>query len=289
MKNVYISTTFYKDNSKIKDVLHFCKKHKIDNLELGSNHCYSKNVLTICKKYKFRYLVHNYFPIPKKSFVVNIASLDERIRIQSLSHIKKCIRFTKSLKSDLYTFHPGFMDDPKSSNISKKNYDFLWERNKKNNYDRVFRKMIKSLKEIVVYANKNKVKIAIETEGSLKKKNMLIMQRPAEYKKLFNYFKPHELGINLNIGHLNLASNAFGFSKKNFIKLLKNYIVAIEISHNNGLEDQHLPIKENQWYLKILKNIYLKNTLKILEFRNTNIKSIKKSIKILKNYSEKNN
>ena len=52
-------------------------------------------------------------------------------------------------------------------------------------------------------------------------KNMLIMQRPSEYKKLFNYFKPHELGINLNIGHLNLASNAFGFSKENFIKLIK--------------------------------------------------------------------
>ena len=45
MKNVYVSTTFYRDNSKIKDVLNFCKKHKINNLELGSNHCYSKNFL----------------------------------------------------------------------------------------------------------------------------------------------------------------------------------------------------------------------------------------------------
>ena len=57
--------------------------------------------------------------------------------------------------------------------------------------------------------------------------------------------------------------------------------MAIEISHNNGLEDQHLPIKKNQWYLKMLKKIHLKNALKILEFRNTNIKYIKKSIKIL--------
>ena len=40
---------------------------------------------------------------------------------------------------------------------------------KKFNYDLVFKKMIKSLKEIVNYANKKNVKIAIETEGSFKK------------------------------------------------------------------------------------------------------------------------
>lgn len=283
MQNIYVSTTFYKDNSRIKDVLDFCKKNKIFKLELGSNHCYSKNVLRICKKYEFNYLVHNYFPTPKKSFVVNIASLNEKIRKRSISHIKNSIRFTKALKSDLYTFHPGFMDDPKSSNTSKKNYDFLWEENKKVNYDLVFKKMIKSLREIVKYANKNKVKIAIETEGSLKKKNMLIMQRPSEYKKLFNYFKPHELGINLNIGHLNLASKAFGFSRQNFVKLLKHYIVAFEISHNNRLEDQHLPIKKNQWYLNILKNKKYVNLKKILEFRNTSLKKLQTSINILKN------
>ena len=43
-----------------------------------------------------------------------------KILENEVSHIKKSIRFTKSLKSNLYTFHPGFMDDPKSSNISKK-------------------------------------------------------------------------------------------------------------------------------------------------------------------------
>ena len=112
---------------------------------------------------------------------------------------------------------------------------------------------------------------------------MLIMQKPAEYKKLFNYFKPYELGINLNFGHLNLASRAFGFSRNNFVKLLKNYIVAFEISHNNRVEDQHLPIKPNQWYLKILNDKKFINLKKILEFRNTSLKNIKSSIKILNN------
>lgn len=282
-KNIYISTTFAQDNTPVSEVLYFCKKNNINNIELGSNHCFEKNYYKICKKYNLNFLVHNYFPIPKKNFIVNIASLDKKIRKKSISHVKKCIRFTKSINSKLYTFHPGFIEDPLSSNKNSKNYDFVWSESKKNTYQDVFEQMIISLKEISLYAKKKKVNIAIETEGSFKKKDLLVMQKPREFIELFRHFKPEDLGINLNIGHLNLASKAFGFSKVNFIKLLKNYIVAFEISHNNGVEDQHLPIKKNQWYLKILKKSYLKNTLKILEFRNATIKQIKKSINILNN------
>ena len=281
--NIYLSTTFAKDNTPVSKVLNFCKKNNINNVELGSNHCFEKNYYKICKKHNLNYLVHNYFPIPKKSFVVNVASLDKKIREKSILHVKKCIRFTKSINSKLYTFHPGFAEDPMSPNYSLKNYDFVWSKLKKNNYKKVFKQMIISLKEISTYAKQKSVNIAIETEGSFKKKDLLIMQRPKEFIELFKHFKPNDLGINLNIGHLNLASKAFNFSKKNFVKLLSKYIVAIEISHNNGLEDQHLPIKDNQWYLKILKSNDLKNALKILEFRNASIKQIKKSIKILNN------
>ena len=49
MENIYVSTTFFKDNSKIEDVLNYCKKYKILNLELGSNHCYSKMYLKFAK------------------------------------------------------------------------------------------------------------------------------------------------------------------------------------------------------------------------------------------------
>ena len=138
--------------------------------------------------------------------------------------------------------------------------------------------MLLSLSKIVEFAKKNKVRIAIETEGSYKKKDVLLMQKPEEYKKLLKYFKPKELGINLNIGHLNLASKAFKFSKSKFINIIKPYVVAMELSHNNGKEDQHLPLKKGKWYWKIINDPYFSNVYKILEFRNTDIKRIKKVI-----------
>ena len=60
--------------------------------------------------------------------------------------------------------------------------------------------------------------------------------------------------------------------------MLKPYITAIELSHNNGIEDQHLPFKKNEWYWKIINNPDFSKIYKILEFRNTNIAKIKQVI-----------
>ena len=75
---IYISTTFAKDQAKITDVLNLCKKNNLNNVELGSNHSHQSNYKNILKKKDFSYLVHNYFPIPRKSFVVNIASHNKK-------------------------------------------------------------------------------------------------------------------------------------------------------------------------------------------------------------------
>ena len=283
MKNIFVSTTFAKDDSKISDVLAECKKENISNVELGSNHIYEKDLKKIIQKYNFRFLVHNYFPIPKKSFVVNIASLNKKIRTISIQHIKKAINFCKVTNSKLYTMHPGFLADPITTSRTKNNYDFVWNNNNLNkNYNLAFNNMLSSLKKIVHFAKNKKVRVAIETEGSFKKKNFGLMQKPDEYKKLFKYFTPKNLGINLNIGHLNLASRAFKFSKVKFVEDIEDYIVAIELSHNNGIEDEHLPIKRKAWYWKILKKKIFITVPKILEYRNCNISKIKQSIELLK-------
>jgi sugar phosphate isomerase/epimerase len=280
MNNLYVSTTFIRDKQKIKVALDILKSEGIKNVELGSNHIYERNFDYI-KNYDFNFLVHNYFPTPKNDFIINIASSNTKIRDRSLNQIKKSIIFLKKVKAKIYTFHPGFISDPLEVNKSKKNYDFVWRNKKfKKKYDLAFNYMISSLEKIVNFAKKNRARVAIETEGSLKKKNLLLLQTPEEYQKLFNYFTPNDLGINLNIGHLNLASKAFKFSKLEFIKSLKPYVIALELSHNNGIDDQHLPLRKNKWYWDIINDLDLSKTYKILEFRNTNIEKIKKVIKL---------
>ena len=274
----FVSTTFEKDNLPIKSAIDKLYQNSIFNIELGSNHSYEKSY-SYLQKYKVNFCVHNYFPIPKKNIVLNIASQNKQIRNRSVKHIKKAIKFSKTIEARLYTFHPGFLTDPDGSNISNKNYDFLWNKKKliSSNYAKSWKLMVKSIKEIIKYSKKEKVKIAIESEGSVNSKNHLLMQRPIEYKKFFRIFDKRDIGINLNIGHLNLASIAFKFDKIKFINNISKNIVAMELSHNNGKNDDHLPIRNNTWYWKLINDKKFKNIPKILEFRNTDINKVKKT------------
>lgn len=278
---IYISTTFTKDNSSIKKSLDKLKKFKINNVELGSNHKYEKNYNFI-KRNEFNYLVHNYFPVPKKNIIINIASQKKEIRQESINQVKKSINFSKKINAKLYTFHPGFLTDPDGTNQSDKNYDFLWRKDLSinKNYKHAWKNMIASIKKIIIFAKKKRVKIAIETEGSINASEHLLMQQPSEFLKFKKIFSKNDIGINLNIGHLNLASKVFNFDKIKFVKQIENYIVAMELSHNSGKNDDHLPLKKNEWYWKIINDKKFKLTPKILEFRNTGIDKIYKQLKL---------
>ena len=71
IREIFISTTFVKDKSKVSKALNELQKINFKKVELGSNHRYEKK-LNYIKKKKFDYLVHNYFPVPKKDFVINL-------------------------------------------------------------------------------------------------------------------------------------------------------------------------------------------------------------------------
>tara|TARA_B110000037_G_C17128138_1_gene509431 strand:+ start:3952 stop:4809 length:858 start_codon:yes stop_codon:yes gene_type:complete len=281
--NIYISTTFLPDQEKLKSAIDILNKNDLYNIEIGSNHQYEENYNYVLKK-KCNYLIHNYFPVPKKSFVINIASLDNKIRSRSINQIKKSILFCKKSKAKLYTFHPGFLSDPEgegNGNKKSRNYDFKWKAKLlKKNYSVSWSYMIKSIKEIVEFAKKKNINIAIETEGSVNASDHLLMQKPIEYKKFMKIFSNKEIGINLNIGHLNLASKKFKFDKFKFIKLISNYIVAFECSHNYGRDDNHLPLKKYAWYWRVLKNKKYENLPKILEFRYVSVQKILNSVKL---------
>jgi sugar phosphate isomerase/epimerase len=279
--SLFVSTTFIKDNTSLITALNILKSINVKSVEIGSNHIFEKN-LNYIKRYNFNYIVHNYFPVPKKPIIVNISSLDENIRKLSIQHIKKSIIFCNNLNAKLYTFHPGFVKDPIRISNKKNNYDFVWKSGNinQNLINKAKLHLLNSLDKIIKFSKKYNVNIAIETEGSYYKNKMLMMQRPEEYDVILSNYSKDDLGINLNIGHLNLSSKFYNFDKFEFINYIIKYIVAIELSHNNGFEDQHLPLKSNAWYWQLIKDKRFKKIIKILEFRNTNITKLINNIKL---------
>ena len=277
MNNIFLSTTFSPDEATLSSALDICKDNRLNSIEIGSNHCFEEDYDYLFN-YDFKYLVHNYFPIPEKTFVLNVASSDNEIFQRSISHICNSIDFCERIGAELYTFHPGFLIDPRGSNISNENYDFQWDSGRlaSKNYEGAWERMIAAVCEVARYARGKKVKLAIETEGSFYQRNHLLMQKPEEYERWFKLFSLDEIGVNLNIGHLNLATKAFNFKREDFIDLIADYVVAMELSHNDGIEDQHLPLEPDGWYWPLIQDERFRSSFKILEFRNSDINQIKR-------------
>ena len=282
--NFYVSTTFVGDKIKLSSLLSRLNKNGISHLELGSNHPYEdweefhstfRNVNT---------LVHNYFPIPKDSFVLNVASTCKEIRTKSIEHVFTALEFCTETGSLLYTFHPGFLSDPAGASRSGSNYDFKWDdsRISKNQrqYEECFERMLESIDLILNRSQNLGVPIAIETEGSFRSPDHLLMQRPEEYERLFNSLGKNSVGINLNLGHLPLASKVFNFKISDFIDLIGDQVLAMEMSHNDGIDDQHLPLREDEWYWDIILDQRFESVKKILEFRETSLDQVIKNLEL---------
>ena len=82
---------------------------------------------------------------------------------------------------------------------------------------------------------------------------------------LQNYYP--KVRILLDIGHLNVSSTTIGYSGTNLIKEIKDKIMALHLSHNNGLIDSNNSLEETTSYLQEVKKIPCKySTLEVYDY-----------------------
>ena len=70
-----------------------------------------RDLLELQDKHELTLQVHNYFPPPKKPFVVNLASTNEEIFRASIELCKKAIKISKKLGWKRHGVHAGFLID----------------------------------------------------------------------------------------------------------------------------------------------------------------------------------
>ena len=94
---IYVSTGGFSKENPFK-IIKKLNKNKIFNIELSSG-LYSRNLKTKLSKLKKKnnFLIHNYFPVPKNPFVLNLASLNKSINKKSFNHVKKAIILSSQL------------------------------------------------------------------------------------------------------------------------------------------------------------------------------------------------
>ena len=273
---IYLSTGMYKKDFTSK-IINNLIKNNITNIELSSG-LYEKNITKkiICNKKRVNYLIHNYFPPPKKAFVFNLSSNNHNIRNKSINLAIKAIQLSKKVNAHYYSFHGGFLIDPdiKTLGMALETQVLISKKDGIQNF-------VNSVQILSYEAKKQGIELLIENnvltkENLLKyKKNPLLFLEADEIIAIIKKL-PSNVGILLDVGHLNVSAKTLKFCKYEFIKKCNNWIKGYHLSENNGVSDQNKPIKDNSWFWKVLK----KNSTYSLEIKFRNIPFLKEQLKL---------
>jgi len=160
---------------------------------------------------------------------INIGSLNEKIRRFSLNIIFETLEVAHRMESLLVVIHPAHKS-PLSGKFPKA-------------YEKVQKR---SLEEIDRVGEKIGVKVALENMPSFW---ILDGQTPERIAELVD---GTNIGVTFDVGHLNTTTGNFD----EFIKLLRDRIVYVHLSDNDGTKDSHLALGEGTVpWRKVMKKL----------------------------------
>lgn len=281
MNKVFISTGAFK-TKKLSEILELASKNNYKNIELSSGLIYCQNVEELLSKYtNINYLIHNYFPTPKRSFVLNLASSDKEIIRNSMNLCKKAIDMSSNLGCEYYSVHCGFYFDCLENQLGDKSQLNL----KRATTEEAYNIFIDNIKILTEYAKNKKVKLAIENNvsaGFCKLEDAFQMYIGIDnktIKKIINDVNHDNLFILLDLGHSKVNENSVGMDTDKLIEDLYDKIIGVHISDNDGINDLNLKLDYGSTLLKYVRK--LKDKYFVIECYNLDIYQINDQINIL--------
>lgn len=198
--------------------------------------------------------VHNYFPPPADPFVLNLGSLDARVGERSIAHVEQALRWCVALGGDRYSFHAGFLLDPKVDELGKRIPSrSLFDR------DECIEVFVSRVSRLAEIAEKAGVALMIENNVLSAKNahefaaNPLLMCDPQECQEIMAML-PGSVGQLIDVAHLKVSARSLGFDPVQMFEVCHERIAAYHLSDNNGLEDSNKQFGEDAWFWPHLKS-----------------------------------
>lgn len=278
---IYVSSSCVKQK-KIKDSILKLIDNGFKNIELSGGTEYydgfEDDLLELKKKYGLNYICHNYFPPPKKHFVLNLASLNNKIYKKTLDHLKQAIILSQKLGATKFGFHAGFFIDIKVSEIGRKI-------TKEKLYDKqeAIKRFCDGFLELQNLANGLELYIENNVFSSTNYKtyngeNLFMLTSLNEYQDLK---KSINFPLLLDVAHLKVSSRSLALNFEEELSYLIKYTDYIHISDNDSLHDINGSIKEKSKLMDLLRKQDLKNKDFTLEIYDS-VDELKNSYKLLK-------
>ncbi|MBT4758973.1 MAG: TIM barrel protein [Nitrosomonadales bacterium] len=249
---IYISTGGVKNRTSVQFADELIS-NGIYDIELSGGK-YSENILVelLSLSAKANFQIHNYFPPHEKPFVLNLGSLNPEVGEKSYKHILKALEWCSILGSDYYSFHAGFLLDPRVDELGRKITDrALYDRDKSKD---LFISRVKNLYEV---ASKLDITLMIENNVLSKKNslefesNPLLMCTPDECNEVLNSL-PENIKLLVDVAHLKVSANSLKFNPNKMFKMCEDRIGGYHLSDNNGLSDTNQAFNSESWFWSYL-------------------------------------
>ncbi|MDB2512468.1 sugar phosphate isomerase/epimerase [Luminiphilus sp.] len=223
--------------------------------------------------------LHNYLPLKREPFVINLASQSEEVFNKSFSHVQKCIELSEKIGAKHYAVHAGFLLDPKPRQLGGplKNMD-LFDRTVCENT------FVMAVKELGELAERKNIRLLIEnnvyssSNKKLFKHNPLLMTDPNAILEIL-YRCEGAAGLLLDVAHLKVSSISQGFDAKAAVDSITSLIEGLHLSDNDGLEDQNERCAEDSWFWPVLPKV----KYHVLEVYGLSTQEIKKQLVLASN------
>lgn len=282
---IYLSTGGFNSLSGAEVAARFVE-NKITNIELSGGRAQENQQEKLSDfSSDCRFQVHNYYPPPRNSFVLNLASFDEKIARLSFEHIYRAIDLSKNLGSKFYSFHAGFLLDPQVNDLGKKFTTAML-----NNRESAKELFTNRVNQVSKYAKSKGIMILLEnnviSSTNIKhfRTNPFLMTDYNETIEIMNSTEDN-VGLLVDVAHLKVSSQSEGFCKNKYLDSTKEYTFAYHFSDNDGKSDTNEVVNSDSWFWPFVRkdlNYYS------LEVYNEDLNTLKKQIDLVKKKILKN-
>jgi hypothetical protein len=194
------------------------------------------------------YQIHNYFPPPQDPFVLNLGSLDPVIGERSIAHVEQALQWCTALGADRYSFHAGFLLDPKVDELGKRIPSrHLYDR------DECIEVFVSRVSRLAGIAKEVGIDLMVENNVFSAKNaaefstNPLLMCDPQECLRVMDLL-PEHVQLLIDVAHLKVSANSLNFNSSRMFDVCHERIAGYHLSDNNGLEDSNRPFSEDAWF-----------------------------------------
>jgi len=250
---IYVSTGGNRSISGYESAFNFLNEGLIA-VELSGG-AYDKHQLEKLKTLKenLSLQVHNYFPPPAQPFVLNLASHDSLIYEQSLAHIKKGIQWAIELGNPVYSFHAGFLFDPKPIDLGKH-----IEKQPLADRDKTLDLFIKRVNYLASEYKNRGVTLLVEN-NVLSNKNLsnfgsdpFLLTEGVESNRFMREM-PENVKLLIDVAHVKVTASSLKFEPEKMLRECANWTYAYHLSDNDGITDSNSPVTNESWFWPYLK------------------------------------